>query len=65
MTLTRDGSTLFFVLLALAAAGFVLALARRSWPLWLVALTCTILAVGAAYTHRDPQPVARSSGVTP
>ena len=65
MTLTREGFTLFYIFLALAALGFALALVRRSWPLWLVALTCTVLALGAAYTHRAEPSVARATGVTP
>lgn len=65
MTLTREGLTLFLILLAIAAVGFALALARRSWPLWLLALACTVLALGAAYTHRVDRAVAHASGVTP
>ncbi len=65
MTLTREGSTLFFILLAVAVVGFAIALVRRSWPLWLLALTCTVLALGAAYTHREDRAVARAMGVAP
>jgi hypothetical protein len=65
VTLTDEGFKLFFILLAFAAVGFVLALARRSWPLWLVALTCTVLALATAYTHREDQAVARVTGVSP
>jgi phosphatidylserine decarboxylase len=37
-----------------AAAAFALALARRSWMLWLVALVVTLLALWVAYFFRDP-----------
>lgn len=63
--LTPDGFRWFFILLAIAAVGFVFALARRSWPLWLLALTCTVLALGAAYTLREDRAVAQATGVSP
>ncbi len=63
MNLTREGFTLFYALLAAAGVLFLLALLRRSWPLWLVALTCTVLALGAAYLNRADASVARAVGV--
>lgn len=41
---------------ALLAAGmFALALTRRSWPLWLLALAVTLVALWVAYFFRDPE----------
>jgi phosphatidylserine decarboxylase len=39
----------------LAVAAFALALARRSWSLWLLAIVITILALWVAYFFRDPE----------
>ena len=52
VALTRDGLTWMLLLLALAAVGFGVALARRSWPTWLLALSLTVASLGVAYTHR-------------
>jgi phosphatidylserine decarboxylase len=51
----REG-LLFIVIAALLAAGmFVLAVTRRSWPLWLLALAVTLVALWVAYFFRDPE----------
>lgn len=63
MNLTREGILLFYSLLAAAGLLFVVALLRRSWSTWLLALTCTVLALGAAYSHRADSSVARAAGV--
>jgi phosphatidylserine decarboxylase len=41
--------------MAIAAAGYVGALARRSWPLWLLAFVLTLLVLWVAYFFRDPE----------
>jgi phosphatidylserine decarboxylase len=51
----REG-LLFIVVAALLAAGmFALAVTRRSWPLWLLALAVTLVALWIAYFFRDPE----------
>jgi phosphatidylserine decarboxylase len=55
VTFAREG-VLFIVIAALLAAGmFVLAVTRRSWPLWLLALAVTLVALWVAYFFRDPE----------
>ncbi|HSQ30377.1 MAG TPA: phosphatidylserine decarboxylase family protein [Gemmatimonadaceae bacterium] len=54
MNFAREGLS-FIVIAALVAVGaFGLALARRSWPLWLFAVALTVIAVWVAYFFRDP-----------
>jgi phosphatidylserine decarboxylase len=51
----REG-LLFIIIATLLAAGmFALAVTRRSWPLWLLALAVTIVALWVAYFFRDPE----------
>ncbi|MEP6780018.1 MAG: phosphatidylserine decarboxylase [Gemmatimonadaceae bacterium] len=50
----REGYPFILGAAALAAIAFALALRLRSWPLWLVALLLTIVAVWVAYFFRDP-----------
>jgi len=46
----------FIVVAALLAAGmFALAVMRRSWPIWLLALAVTLVALWVAYFFRDPE----------
>lgn len=55
MSFAREG-TPFIVIAALAtAATYALALGRRSWPLWLVAFTLTLVTLWVAYFFRDPE----------
>ena len=55
MSFAREG-LLFIVVATLLAAGvFALAVTRRSWPLWLLALAVTIVALWVAYFFRDPE----------
>ena len=55
MNFAREG-LLFIVVAALLAAGmFVLAVTRRSWPIWLLALAVTLVALWGAYFFRDPE----------
>ncbi len=54
MNFAREGLT-FIVISALVAVGaFGLALAKRSWPLWLLAFALTLIALWVAYFFRDP-----------
>src|SRR5688500_3258872 len=41
--------------MGLAGAAFALALVRRSWMLWLLALVMTVIALWVAYFFRDPE----------
>jgi phosphatidylserine decarboxylase len=51
----REGLA-FIVIAALLAVGmFMLAVTRRSWPIWLLALAVTIVALWVAYFFRDPE----------
>jgi phosphatidylserine decarboxylase len=55
VSFAREG-LVFITIAALVAAGtFALALNRRSWPLWLLAFTLTVLALWVAYFFRDPE----------
>ena len=50
-----EGVPFILTAAAIAAAGFGVALLRRSWPLWLVAFVLTVLALLVAYFFRDPE----------
>lgn len=55
MSFAHEG-LIFIAIAALVAAGtYVLALNRRSWPLWLLAFAFTIVALWVAYFFRDPE----------
>ncbi len=55
MSFAREGLA-FIVIAALVAAGaYVVALNRRSWPLWLLAFGLTLIALWVAYFFRDPE----------
>jgi len=55
LNFAREGY-LFIGIAALAAAlAFALALGRRSWALWLLAVVITIIALWVAYFFRDPE----------
>ena len=57
MNFAREGLS-FIAIAALIAVGvFGVALARRSWPLWLLAFALTVIALWVAYFFRDPQRV--------
>ena len=55
MNVAREGLPFIFGALAIAVAAFVVALTRRSWPLWLLALLLTVVALWVAYFFRDPE----------
>ena len=55
MNFAREG-LLFIAIAALLTAGaFALAVTRRSWGLWLVAIVLLLLALWVAYFFRDPE----------
>ena len=55
MQFAREG--LIFIGIAAGVAGgtFILALAKRSWPLWMLAFVLLLLALWVAYFFRDPE----------
>ena len=55
MNFAREGYPFIGIATLLAVAAFALALARRSWSLWLLAVVITILALWVAYFFRDPE----------
>ena len=55
MNFAREGYRFIGIATVLAVAAFALALARRSWSLWLLAIVITILALWVAYFFRDPE----------
>jgi phosphatidylserine decarboxylase len=55
VSFAREG-IVFIVIAALIAAGtYALALNRRSWPFWLLAVLLTVIAIWVAYFFRDPE----------
>lgn len=55
MNFAREGYPFIGIAMAVAAAAFALALMRRSWTLWLLALMMTVIALWVAYFFRDPE----------
>jgi phosphatidylserine decarboxylase len=55
VTFAREGVAFIAIASAIAVAAFALAVLRRSWVLWLVALVLTLLALWVAYFFRDPE----------
>ena len=55
MNFAREGIPFILIAAALAAVGYTAALARRSWPLWLLAFLLTLLVLWVAYFFRDPE----------
>ena len=55
MNFAREGYPFIGIATLLAVAAFALALVRRSWSLWLLAIVVTILALWVAYFFRDPE----------
>jgi len=51
----REGWTFIVVAALIAVVAYAAALNRRSWPLWLLAVVLTVLALWVAYFFRDPQ----------
>lgn len=55
MSIAREGFVFIGIAAALAAAVFALALSRRSWALWLLAVLLTVIALWVAWFFRDPE----------
>ena len=55
MNFAREGYLFIGIAAIAAASAFALALARRSWTLWLLAVVVTIIALWVAYFFRDPE----------
>ncbi len=55
MSFAREGHPFMFIAAAIAVGGFALALTRKSWPLWLLALLLTLVALWVAAFFRDPE----------
>lgn len=57
MNFAREGYLFIGIAAVAAASSFGLALARRSWTLWLLAVIVTLVALWVAYFFRDPDRV--------
>ncbi len=57
MSFAREGWPFIGIGVALVLIAFAAALQFRSWPLWLVAVLVTVLALWCAYFFRDPERV--------
>jgi phosphatidylserine decarboxylase len=55
VSFAREGLIFIAIATLLAAGMFVLAVTRRSWPIWLLALAVTLVALWVAYFFRDPE----------
>jgi phosphatidylserine decarboxylase len=55
MSVAREGVPFILIGLALTLGAFGLALARNSWPLWLLAFVLTVLTLWVVYFFRDPE----------
>ena len=55
MNFAREGLTFILLSALIAASAFGVALSRRSWPLWLLAVAMLLVALWVAYFFRDPQ----------
>ncbi len=55
MNFAREGYPFIGIAMGLAGAAFALAMVRRSWMLWLLALVMTVIALWVAYFFRDPE----------
>ncbi len=55
MNFAREGYLFIGIAAAAAVSTFAVALARRSWALWLLAVVITIIALWVAYFFRDPE----------
>jgi phosphatidylserine decarboxylase len=51
----REGLSFIAIAAIIAIGSFGIALSRRSWPLWLLAFSLTLIALWVAYFFRDPQ----------
>jgi phosphatidylserine decarboxylase len=51
----REGLVFIAIAAVLSALGFVAAVTRRSWALWLLAIVLLVLTLWVAYFFRDPE----------
>lgn len=62
MNFAREGYVFIGIAALAAASVFALALARRSWALWLLAVVLTVVALWVAYFFRDPERTGERGG---
>ena len=55
MNFAREGLTFIAIAALIAVGAFAVALNRRSFPLWLLAIALVLLAIWVAYFFRDPE----------
>ena len=55
MNFAREGLSFIAIAALVAVGAFAVAVARRSWSLWLLAFALTVIALWVAYFFRDPQ----------
>jgi phosphatidylserine decarboxylase len=55
LSFAREGYLFIGVAVVAAATTFAIAVARRSWTLWLLAIVVTLIALWVAYFFRDPE----------
>lgn len=55
MSFAKEGYVFIATAALIAVAAFILALNRRSWPLWLLAFVVLVVALWVAYFFRDPE----------
>jgi phosphatidylserine decarboxylase len=55
VSFAREGLVFIAIAALIAAVTYAIAINRRSWALWLVAFSLTILALWVAYFFRDPE----------
>jgi phosphatidylserine decarboxylase len=55
VSFAKEGYVFIATAALIAVAAFLLALNRRSWPLWLLAFVILVVALWVAYFFRDPE----------
>jgi phosphatidylserine decarboxylase len=55
LSFAHEGWPFIGIAIALVVAAFAAALQFRSWPLWILAMLVTVLALWCAYFFRDPE----------
>ncbi len=55
MNVAREGIPFIVIAVAIASGAFLLAVTKRSWPLWLLAFLLLLIALWVAYFFRDPE----------
>jgi phosphatidylserine decarboxylase len=55
LNFAREGYLFIGIAVLAAVAAFAVALTRRSWALWLLAVVVTLIALWVAYFFRDPE----------